>query len=419
MNTPAVNVNIKRDKSVEKLIQKNNKKLLKKYNRKLKTNETLLNNERSVPSRIFSVFLSVITITVMIFTIIFCVGTIYSAYNKTAPTFFGYSTMKVASGSMSASSIIIDGVEYESGFDIGETIVVRSVDTKTLKVGDKIAFYAYPKNYNKYHQVGKEEITVSPDTKTKYKLSARQFFGFQTKELTEAALENAMLTFHHITNVYKDTNGKLWFKTQGSSNSTKDTWYISEEMVVGIFSRSSTGNFVSKVVNLVSTDWGFIVLLLLPIGLLTIILVRSFIKDLQLALLELDVVEERRKLTDEICIKNKIGYRMDTKTKYKVLAQASDDEKLHYLTLLWHNGSAPNAVKKYIIRKKHILKPNKRLLELDRECKKMYHDGEKIEKITEYYTTQKELIKQHQIEVEKRIKNIHKILSEKEMNKED
>lgn len=413
MSTPNIEVTIQHDRSVERVIERTQKKLLRKYNRRKDVDEKWLKNSQSGTSKAISIILTAVTAVVMVFAVIFCIGTIYSAYNGTPPMFFSHSTMKIASGSMSAPTITIEGEEYESGFEIGDTIVIRSVDTKTLKVGDKIAFYAYAKNYAKYHQIGKEEITVDPNTKTKYKTSFLQLLGFQTKELTEAAKNNGMLTFHHITNVYRDTNGKLWFKTQGSANAVKDVWYVSEEMVVGIYSKSVLGNFVARIVELIATDWGFILLLLVPIGLLTLILIRSFAIDLQLALLELDVVEEKRKLTDALCVKNKIGYRMDNKTKYKVLAQAEEDEKLQYILLLWPKSLNSNAIKKYVIRKKYLLEPNKKLLLLNRECEKMYQDGKQIKEIAVYYAKQKEMIEKKQKEVEKRMKHMHEALEKR------
>lgn len=410
MSTPLVKINERHDKSVDKLITRNAKKLSNRFSRKKKVEEGWLKSGQTVGEKVFSIGLSIITVVIMFFAVIFSIGTIYSAYNKTAPTFFGYSTMRVASGSMSAETITINGMEYESGFEIGDTVVIRGVDKTTLKPGDKIAFYVYSQNYIQYHQIGKEEITVSPDTKTKYKMTFGQFFGFQTKELTEAAKNDGMLTFHHITNIYRDTNGKLWFKTQGSANASKDVWYISEDMIVGIYSKSVIGNGVANVVKLLSTSWGLILLLLIPIGLLTIILIRSFAKDLHLALLELDVVEGKRKLTDKICVKNKIGYRMDKKTKYKVLAQATNEEKLQYISLLWPNSSAPNAIKKYVITKKRILESNKKLFDLDRECEKMFNEGKSIEDIATHYTEEKEKIEQEQLELEKRFREKRRAL---------
>ena len=52
--------------------------------------------------------------------------------------------------------------------------------------------------------------------------------------------------------------------------------------------------------------------------------------------------------------KNKIGYNMSAKTKYKVLATAAPEDKLKYIELLWKDGKEPNALKKYYLRKNEI-----------------------------------------------------------------
>ena len=46
----------------------------------------------------------------------------------------------------------------KSGFYIGDNIVVRAVDTKTLKVGDKIAFYVYAASYRTFNVKNCEKI---------------------------------------------------------------------------------------------------------------------------------------------------------------------------------------------------------------------------------------------------------------------
>ena len=64
------------------------------------------------------------------------------------------------------------------------------------------------------------------------------------------------------------------------------------------------------------------------------------LKNIQIAKLELDCVEEKRKITDDICVKNKVGYQMSNKTKYKILAQATDENRNEYIKLLWKDGTA-------------------------------------------------------------------------------
>ncbi|MBQ7453353.1 MAG: hypothetical protein IJS68_03755 [Clostridia bacterium] len=407
-NSP-VNVRVVNDKSVERAIKRNTKKLAKKYARKRsEVNEDWLDKENTPAFKVISVIVTIITLLITTICVVLCIGTIASSIHKTPAMFFGYSMMKVATGSMTAETITIDGTQYPSGFAIGENIVIHSVDTKTLKVGDKIAFYAYSKNYVQYHNVAKEEIQVSPNTQTKYKTSIGQFLGFHSQKIVDAAENKGLLTFHHITNIFQDENGKRWFKTQGSKNASKDTWYISEEMVVGIYTESSLGQFISTISNMMNTTMGFILILLVPVSLLIANLLHSVIKDLQLSLLVLDVVEEKRKLTDDICIKNGIGYRMDQKTKYKVLCQADEDEKLYYISLLWHNGSAPSAIKKYAIRKRYILEPTKRLLEINRECERLYNEGKSMRSISKYYTEQRNLIQQQTKENIIRMRNMQK-----------
>jgi hypothetical protein len=104
---------------------------------------------------------------------------------------------------------------------------------------------------------------------------------------------------------------------------------------------------------------------------------------------------------------------MDNKTKYKVLAQAEEDEKLQYISLLWPKSLNSNAIKKYVIRKKYLLEPNKKLLLLNRECEKMYQDGKQIKEIAVYYAKQKEMIEKKQKEVEKRMKHMHEALEKR------
>lgn len=144
------------------------------------------------------------------------------------------------------------------------------------------------------------------------------------------------------------------------------------------------------------------------------LIVLSFAKDIQRAKLELDVVEEKRKLTDEICVKNGIGFSMDKKTKYKVLAQADEGEKQTYISLLWKDGTAPTSIKKYYLRKRILLSGMEKLLNLNRECEKRLKDGEKPEKVAKYYLAEKEKITKEQKAKEKRMKNIRRRINEQQ-----
>jgi len=393
------------DNNVSKSIQKTAKKLSKKYSKVRNVDENVL-KQKSVGYKILSYFLSVLCAVCVVVCLTFSFSVIFNKANNLCPTYMGFSTMVVSSGSMSENTINIDGTDYSSGFLIGDKIVIRSVDTKTLKVGDKIAFYVYEKNYKEYHNLSKTEITTNQQTKTKYSVGFLKFFGIHNNHIIEAGKNNSKLVFHHITNIYEDENKKLWFKTKGSANPTKDAWFVSEEMIVGIYDNSKASSAISKFYDFFMSSWGFVLILIIPIILLATIMIKSFIKNLYLGFLELDVVEEKRKLTDEICVKNDIGFLMDRKTKYKVLAQASDDEKMTYINLLWKDKKESMIARKYVLRKRIKLAPIKKLLDLNRECSKMFNEKVPINKIAKFYNEEKEKIKQEQKQIETRLKNL-------------
>ena len=132
-------------------------------------------------------------------------------------------------------------------------------------------------------------------------------------------------------------------------------------------------------------------------------------KEVELAKLEYDVVEEKRKLTEDICVENKIGFRMSEETKYKVLAVAPPDEKLLYITLLWEDADYNhNSLKKYYLRKQLYLRPITKLRNINRACEQMFKDGVDPYKIAKYYTTGKKQIQKEQEAYKKRIKALRK-----------
>lgn len=392
-----VNVIVRENKSVERKIEKTAKRLKRNYEKNRDIDEKKLEILKKPAVKIFSMVFDAITAIVVLMCFVMVFSTISCRLQKVNPSFAGYSQFKVSSGSMKAS-----------GFNVGDNIVVRSVDTKTLKVGDKIAFYVN-QNSAKTFSKNKSEI-VSENTKTKYKVSFTKFFGIQSKEIVSSAKSNCKLVFHEIIEVYKSTEtGEHWFKTKGTSNGSPDSWYVAENLVIGIYDNSAGAVFVSKLLTGLTSNKVLVVVVVLPVLLLGMILVLSFLRDAEFAKLELDVVQEKRKLTDEICVKNEIGYKMDTKTKYKVLAQAPDDQKTEYLSLLWKDGSASNALKKYCIRKQLLLSTLKKELDVHRTCDKMFKEGISDKQIAKYYQTEKIKIEKEYRAKQKLMKNMRAI----------
>lgn len=387
----------------DKTLNKTIIKLEKKYSKRRKINEKRSNSRAN---KIVSFFMSALMVVAISFSLIICLSTFINRINKTPASFFGYTFMQIATGSMSADTVKIGDNIYSSGHKTNDKIVVHSVNTDTLNVGDKIAFYVSNSAFNGAVLTNVTEVTGVRDTQLS--VTVPQFFGFTSKSVKEASKDVTRLVFHHIAKIYEDADGVRWFQTIGSSNEAVDNWVIRENYILGIYDDSKVGNVMSSVLYFLTSSAGLATTVLTPLFLMTLLIVSDFTKNAYLAKLELDVVEEKRKITDDICVKHNIGFRMSKNTKYKVLAQAEDDEKTLYLSLLWKDGTAPNALKKYCLKKQIMLYPVKQLLLLNRECEQMYKDGVKMEKIATHYAENKSKIEERQRATNKRLKLIHK-----------
>ena len=183
----------------------------------------------------------------------------------------------------------------------------------------------------------------------------------QPDSIVQAAKSDAKLVFHHIREVYEDTDGTRWFKTYGSSNEADDLWFISENVVVGLYDGSSSAHFFSTVISATNSRFGFLILLI-PVIMLGCVISLDTLKAIARTKLELDCVKEKRKITDPICVRNNVGFNMDTKTKYKILAQATKENTNEYISLLWRDGTAPTSIRKYLSRRNILLEYNRKML---------------------------------------------------------
>ena len=388
-----VNIITKEDDSVSKLLNKKAKSLLKKYAKKRNINEQFLKKKTPL-QKTFSVVLDILCVLLVFVAGVVCFSGINTRIQNVCPTFAGYSNYTIKSESMVAS-----------GFNVGDTVIVRSVNTHTLHTGDIIAFYAYSNDYNEFNINASEVVLDSTIAPNEYVSSFQSFFGIQPEPIVTAAKSGAIPVFHHIREVWQDENGTRWFKTYGSSNPDDDTWYISENMVLGLYDNSSSAQFFSTVISAIDSSYGFLILLI-PVILLVVVISLDTLKAIAKARLELDCVEEKRRITDTICVRNNVGFNMDTKTKYKILAQAPEGKENEYIALLWRDGSAPTSVKKYYSRRNILLDYNRKMLELNRECEKMFKDGQKPVKIAKYYTENKEKLEAEQIEKTKELQKL-------------
>ena len=369
------------------------KKLGSKYGKVRNIDEKAISKENKLWKQIVAIVLDIFFGILVVFSGLFCFNILNNRAQKTPATVFGYSAMRIVSGSMLP------------GFKIGDAIMVHSVNPHTLSVGDKIAFYVYNRDVSTYSScvltpVGDDGRQAS------YTYSFKQFLGIQSHEVQEAAVNGATLVFHEIIGIEEDQNGTRWFETKGTNNASADNWHIQEQYVVGIYVDGAFATTVAKLLSSASSSWSFLLILIVPIAILAFMIIRGTFKDVQLAKLELDCIEEKRKITDPVCVKNKIGLNMNKRDKFKILALAPEDQKMEYVKLLWPEEKIPNCVRKYYLKRGALLGPLQKLRDINRKCEVMYKKGTSLEKIGAYYAKERQKIEK---ELDLRYKRIMKM----------
>lgn len=392
-----LNIYVHEDDSVHKKLTKKAIKLQKQYYKRRKINEKYF-KMKSPLKKTISIFFDIVCVVVAMLCGLVCFCNISSRMQNLPPSIGGYMAMQIVSGSMRAS-----------GFEIGDSVMIKSVDTDTLKTGDKIAFYVFPPSYQNFSEYNSRKLSDDEIGDLEYSVSIKSFLGIQNAEIQEAAKYNSRRVFHEIIAVYEDAEGVRWFKTKGTSNVSKDSWVIKETMVIGAYNDTKTAQFMSGVIDSMTSSVGTIIVLMIPLVIIAMFIVGLCLRDVHISMLENEIVEEKRKLTDEICVRNKVGYQMSNKTKYKVLATAAPEEKLTYIGLLWKDGKEPNALKKYYLRKRMLIKPLEEKNALHRECEKLFEEGENPKNIAKYYQAESERIEKKYDNLKAKIKKIHEI----------
>lgn len=391
MDLGVMNIVVTEDDSVDKKLKQVEKKLQNKYKKKRNINENFLKKSSNVWQKILSVLLNFICVVACLFCGFLCFVNIYSRNNNLSPTIAGYCSFKIVSESM------------EPNFHIGDEIVVKMVDAKTLKTGDIIVFYVNDdyrgKSIDDNYLINNDNISD-----LKYQSDIKSLFGIRGKGITNIS-NNSSPIFHTIFSVY-EIDGERWFETKGTNNHEKDNWIIKQDQIVGVLVQGETATNMKNILSILGTNRQVIACILVPFVIVATVLVYNLLKDIQIAKLQKDIVEEKRKLTDPICVKNKVGFEMDKRTKYKVLATAPIDRIEEYIALLWKDGKAPNSVKKYYLKKRLLLRPLQELRDVNRECEEMRKKNVSDLKIAKYYTTRKQQIFEKQRIREQKLKAI-------------
>ena len=208
------------DDSVRKKLTKKAIKLQKQYYKRRKINERFI-KQKSLAQKITSLIFDAVLIVVALACGLICFCNVSSRLQNLPPSIGGYMTMQIVSGSMRAS-----------GFEIGDSVMIQAVETDTLKEGDMIAFYVYAPSYRNFSKYKSEKLNLENTGELQYNVSIKSFLGLQNEEVQIAAKANSRRVFHEIIGVYEDKEGVRWFETKGTSNASKDRWWVKETLVI-------------------------------------------------------------------------------------------------------------------------------------------------------------------------------------------
>ncbi len=227
---------------------------------------------------------NIIFVPIVVFVFVVSIILFSAKMNNEVPSLFGYSVVKILTGSMSMD---ITTGEEQPQFAQGKCVIVKVVDTNNLKEGDIIAFYDYMDD-----DVDTSELNSNKQTSTSNTSSSNiktSIAGGARNKNQERVAPYSKVLFHRIVSISSPINendenyGKLFFQTKGDKNTEPDPNWIMEDYVVGKYESSNA--FVCGVFSFCTSKVGSIVLIVVPSLIMIILLavsMRGEVKEYQM-----------------------------------------------------------------------------------------------------------------------------------------
>lgn len=187
--------------------------------------------------------LQILTISVTAILLFIVLTLLISKFTGKVPSFFGYSYMKVISGSM------------EPEIPVNSFIIVKRINASNIKVNDIISFYSRDPG-----------ILGKPNT-------------------------------HRVVDI-ENISGKIYFTTRGEANFKNDDLKVSEDDVIGVY--EGKADFFSAAGKLLSNPFVYFLLIFLPALVLFIFEVKNFINKIKEVRLEEKEAHKKELLKEEI-----------------------------------------------------------------------------------------------------------------------
>ena len=269
---------------------------------------------------------NIIIIPILVLSVICSIVMINAKRNNSVPNLFGYSLVTVLSESMT-----------NSGFEVNDTVLVKSINADDIEVGDIIAYYRYIETNKDIKaaalqaQASEEQRKQTEITEASYlddgsdyptyskvsswKLFLNKIFSnltYTASEASERAIRaNSTIVFHQVVEKLEYQNN-TWFKTWGTSsidelgNPKVDGYWIKSDYVIGVY--TNTSSVIRGFLGFASTNTGIIWMVEVPSG------VQLILSTLEL----IEIIDMMSRLKhDQI----KTGTYMDKDEYKKILRQ--------------------------------------------------------------------------------------------------
>lgn len=344
--------------------------------------------------RIVNTIVNVLLLPVVAVIIFMSVSVLVAYVNKTVPSFFGYSLISISSKSME-----------NSGFNVGEIVIIQKAKPEAIEKGDYICYYKYATKSVVSARTLDEAVTTHTTNKGAG-FSFASLFGVPTTTEKKAAANQSVLIFHEVVDVRVDENGHRWFQTKGTSNYSEDSYYISQDVVVGVH-HNNAGVILNAMSWLYQNNL-YALVILIPVLIVCVVLTINIMCGLYVALLENDVINRKIKIDDPVCVKWGVGFQMAEKEKYRVIAMTDPAARVDLIPFLWKKAEKPIMIQKYTLYQRIMYNKYKQLDDLNDECSKRIAAGaDKFDTIV-YYHDKEAQIKKEINEMHQRLKKLRK-----------
>lgn len=218
-----------------------------------------------------SIITDILIIPIIFVAILSAVSMLNAKNNNRVPSLFGYSAVTILSDSMEPS-----------GYNVGDVVLIKEVKINELRRGDIIAFYyRYVQDLNKPISDTDNSFAYTWDENS---MPASDIVsGSEKNYINDASNTSTKIYFHEIVDIKIEAEtGRLWFKTKGTKNVSADQYWIDQGYVIGEHAKSL--GILSKIITFTGSISGIIWLVEVPCGIILILLVTSFINQLDQAL---------------------------------------------------------------------------------------------------------------------------------------